>query len=87
MGALRKLATSYECGARFNLQHALSCKKGGFISIRHNQIRNITAKLLKEVCKDTCVQAEVQQPAGETLQSSTFTGNEIPSDICARGFW
>ena len=25
------------------MDYALSCKKGGFISLRHNQIRNLTA--------------------------------------------
>ena len=31
------------CVEKFNLQHALPCKNGGFVSIRHNQIRrNIT---------------------------------------------
>ena len=59
--ALRRLPTSYECGARFDLQHAFSCKKGGFIFIRHNQIRNITARLLKEVFKDIHVEPQLQR--------------------------
>ena len=47
-----------DCGIRFSLQHALSCKKGGFVSIRHNSIRDVTAKLLcknfyaKLLCQD-----------------------------------
>ena len=35
---LKRTPENCECGARFNLQHALSCVKGGFISIRHNRI-------------------------------------------------
>ena len=38
--------------ARFNLENALSCNKGSFISIRHKKIQNITVRLLKEVCND-----------------------------------
>ena len=34
--ALQRLPINWECGASFDLQHALSCKIGGFISIRHN---------------------------------------------------
>ena len=32
------------------MEHILSCPKGGFPSIRHNEIRDITATLLSEVC-------------------------------------
>ena len=35
-----------------DIQHAMSCKKGGFITIRHNDLRDLTANLLTELCKD-----------------------------------
>ena len=38
------------CGSSFSVDHALSCPKGGLPSIRHNEIRDLTAKLLTEVC-------------------------------------
>ena len=31
----------------------MSCKEGDFVSIRHNGLRDLTAKMLSEVCKDT----------------------------------
>ena len=31
----------------------MSCKKGGFVTIRHNDLRDLTAKILPEVCYDT----------------------------------
>ena len=40
------------CGAKFNLIHALSCKKDGFVSLRHNEVRDITGKLMEDVCRD-----------------------------------
>ena len=49
---LRRVPTKCECGSSFDLQHALSCKKGGFVSLRHNDLRNSIASLLKNVCKD-----------------------------------
>ena len=76
---LTRLPTNYE--------RALSCKKGGFISLCHNHLRNITATLLKEVCKDIRVEPQLQQLTGEILHPSTITGNEARLDICARGFW
>ena len=72
---------------KFDIQHALSCKKGGFISLRHNHLRNITATLLKEVCKDIRVEPQLEELTGEILHPSTITGNEARLEICARGFW
>jgi len=31
-----------------NVEHAFSCPKGGFPTIRHNEIRNLTASLLTD---------------------------------------
>ena len=39
------------------------------------------------MCKDIRVEPQLQQLTGETLQSSTLTGNEVHLDICTRGFW
>ena len=33
---LTRLLVYCECGEKFNLLHALSCKKGDFVSLRHN---------------------------------------------------
>ena len=33
-------------------RHALSCPKGGFPSLRHNEVRDLTANLLSEVCNN-----------------------------------
>ena len=52
------------CGSTFDIQHALSCKKGGFDSLRHNDVCNITAALLKEVCHDVRVEPILQQLTG-----------------------
>ena len=38
------------CGTTFSVDHALSCPKGGFSSLRHNKIKDLTARLLTEVC-------------------------------------
>ena len=79
--ALSKLPSVCECGMKFDLTHALSCKKRGFLSLRYNHIRNITALLLIKVFKDVRVEPLLQQLTGESLQ------NEVRLDICARGFW
>ena len=63
------------------------CKKRGFVSSRHNHIRNIMSILLKEVCKDVRVELQLQQLTGEYLQHSTTAGNEVRLDISICGFW
>ena len=73
-----------QCGEKFDLQHALSCKKGGFGSLQHNFVRNITSSVLSEVCKDVRVKPQLQP---ETFAPSTATGNKVRLDVCARGFW
>ena len=55
--ALSRTPSSCECGASFTVEHVLSCPRGGFPSIRHNEIRDITANLLTEVCRDVQVVA------------------------------
>ena len=69
-----------------DIQHALSCKKGGFVSLRHNDVRNITAALLKEVCHDVRVEPILQQLTGETFNNLVNVTNEARLDInkCTR---
>ena len=39
------------CGSEFTCDHEMICKIGGFISLRHNDLRDITYELLSEICK------------------------------------
>ena len=43
--SIANLATACDCGSTFTVQHSVSCKKGGFINIRHNEVRDLTAKI------------------------------------------
>ena len=38
----------------------LSCPRGGFHSIRHNEIRNLTTTLLTEVCSSVTIEPDLQ---------------------------
>ena len=62
---------------------------GGFPSIRHNEIRELTANLLTEVCNDVCIEPDLLQPIdGEVLTgSSSNTKDGARLDIAANGFW
>ena len=92
--ALRYGWTPYEmpstctCGSKFLVEHALSCAKGGFPTIRHNEIRNLTVTLLTEVCHDVFIEPRLQPMSNETLAGSSANRQDgARLDIAASGFW
>ena len=50
------LPTECVCGSPFSVDHTMNCKRGGFLFIRHNELRDITAELLIEVCPDVMIE-------------------------------
>ena len=55
------------CGSNFTVEHVLSCPRGGFPSIRHNEIRDLTATLLTEVCNEVTVEPTLQEVTDERM--------------------
>ena len=85
---LDRLPSKCECGSTFSIDHPLICKKGGFVSLRHNQVRNLTAFLLDEVCQDVCVEPQFLQLNGENLnEKMAVRSDEARVDTAARSFW
>ena len=84
---IKGLPSQYPCGQKFNVTHAMNCKRGGFISMRHNNIRDFQANLLTKVCKDVEVEPPLQPVTEERLTASTLIGDEARPDVRARGFW
>ena len=85
---IRNAPQSCICGSSFSIDHALTCKRGGFQILRHNEIRDMTAKLLSEVCHSVATEPPLQPLSGETFTySSAIVGAEERLDIKARGFW
>jgi hypothetical protein len=77
-----------DCGVTFSVQHALSCPRGGFPMVRHNEIRDITANLLTEVCHDVQIEPCLQPLTGESLAgASSNTSDGARLDIAVNGFW
>lgn len=76
------------CGHTFSTQHVLSCPTGGYPSIRHNEIRDITANFLTEVCHNVTIEPHLVQVTDEQFRNrSTIRGNEARLDIAANGVW
>ena len=83
-----KTPTHCACGATFTVDHLLSCSRGGFPSLRHNEVRDLTARLLTEVCNDVQIEPELQEITTEVLpERSANTNNGARLDIAASGLW
>ena len=84
---LKDLPQKCACEDAFSVEHALSCKKGGFVARRHDNIRNLLVASLTKVCNN--VQSE---PRFLPLDNESFalrsanTSEEARLDIKAAGF-
>ena len=78
----------FPCEEVFTVTHAFSCSKGALLSIRHNQVRDITAWLLAEVCPSVGIEPTLQPLNGESFPlRSTNTEEGARVDIRAQNFW
>ena len=70
----------YECvyKVKYNIDHVLTCKIGGFILLRHNEVVNVTADMLSMVCKDV-----MKEP---TLSTTPDSNDEVSADFSVRSF-
>ena len=85
---LTNIPRNCACGKANSIDHALSCKKGGFVSLRHNQVRDLEAGMLNEVCRDVKVEPHLTPLTGEQFFHKTAnTSSEARLDIAARGLW
>ena len=85
---LAKLPAKCECGCVFDLHHALSCKKGEFVSLRHNELKNLTTKLLKEVCKDVLLGTKLSKRfANQNFQKAYETNEKEKKKPTTNELW
>ena len=85
---LKRFPSHCACGNTFNLQHALQFPSGGFVTLRHNHVRNTTANLLTEVWENVCVEPQLQPMSDETFFEKTANIlDQARADISAPGFW
>ena len=56
--------------------------------MRHNEVRDITASLLTEVCHGVTIEPHLQPLSGESMtQHSTITEDGAQLDVAMYGFW
>ena len=60
-------------GQRFSLEHALTCWRGGYIAIRHDEVRYLFATLLSETCHNVATEPELKPLSGTPLADANLT--------------
>lgn len=76
------------CGQKFTVNHAMSCPTGGFPTIRHNEVRDVIAGMMSEVCHDVDLEPTLQSLSGEVLAKKTSSrDDDARLDISACGLW
>ena len=73
------------CGSKNSVDHTLMCKKGGYVHMRHNALRDLNAELQKEVCRDVVTEPKLIPLDGEVITGATADG--ACPDVSSRGIW
>ena len=79
------MAAVCACGERNTVNHSLICPKGGFVIKRHNEIRDIEAEFLEEVCTSVTKEPVLLPLSGEVIRGNKAA--EARLDVSAVGFW
>ena len=74
------------CGVKNSPDHTLNCKLGGFVVMRHNNLRDYEATLLREVCRDVKVEPDLL-PLGGSGTKSRNKAEKARPDVSAVGIW
>ena len=82
---LKKLPIT--CVYQFTIDHAMPCKKGGYIIHRHNEIRDMLAKMFEETCRDINTEPALLPLTGEVINPRIIKSDNARLDISAVGFW
>jgi hypothetical protein len=87
------------CGAKFCVRHALECKVGGLVTLRHNEINEELCDLASKALAPSAVRVEPmiqnrraaeEAKAKDTkppVQRLTRSSDEDRGDLLIRGFW
>ena len=70
-----------------SVNHCLTCKKGGYVTLRHNSLRDLIAEVLREVCVDVGTEPSLLPVNGEDLPGGANKQDGARLDVSARSVW
>ena len=62
-------------------------EKGGFVTLRHNSLRDLLAELLEEICKDVVIEPPLLPLTGENLPPGSNLSDGARSDVSCINLW
>ena len=65
---LKGLPAMCPCSKKYNVTHALNCKKCDFVTIRHNNLRDFKADMLSKIVNDVETEPKLQLVRGEIIE-------------------
>ena len=74
------------CGKKNSIDHTLVCMKGGYVSMRHNALRDLNADFQREVCRDVVIEPRLL-PIEYNMEINGTTADRAAPDISSRGIW
>ena len=69
---IKRIPSQFPCGQKFDITHAMNCKRGGFVIMRHNNIRDFEANLLSKICNDVEIEPPLQPITTGKLSNSSY---------------
>ena len=75
-GPLKRISSQSICGASFDVTQALACKEGGFMTLRHNEVRDKSSELLNEVMSQCEKEPILQEVNNENLPLEAISDEE-----------
>ena len=82
-----QLPTNCVCGEENSIDHSISCKIGGFVCFRHNNVRDFMASEFSDVSYGTKIEPPLLNVRGASLPEGTITADGARLDISTRDFW
>ena len=74
------------CGKRNDVDHSLICNLGGYVHLRHNNVRDLVAQFLTDSkCRDVVVEPRLMPVHPENFKVGTNTSPEAQLDVAATG--
>ena len=75
-----------QCSKKNNIDHALSCKLGGYVTMRHNRVRDLEAEMMAEVCRDVKTEP-LLLPLDNEVDRSGNVAQQARLDVSGIGVW
>ena len=76
-----------QCKSENDVNHALNCKLGGYVAMRHNRVRDLEAALMKEVCHNVQIEPELLPIERDGLPRRGNSADKARLDVAGVGVW